>query len=75
MKSERWLSADEVSEHLGVTTDTLYRWIEERSFPAHRVGRSWKFKRGRVDEWVESDEGDPRRTDDAERQLASDMSR
>jgi len=58
--------SQKVSEHVGVTTDTIYRWIEERSFPAHRVGRFWKFKRSRVDEWVESGEADPRRADDPE---------
>lgn len=60
MSTERWLSADEILAHLGVTTETLYRWIEERGFPGHRVGRLWKFKRSQVDAWVESGQADPR---------------
>jgi excisionase family DNA binding protein len=51
--SEPWVSVDEVSGHLGVAKDTIYRWIETRGLPAHRVGRLWKFKLSEVDAWVE----------------------
>jgi excisionase family DNA binding protein len=50
--SEPWVSVEEVSRHLGVAKDTIYRWIESREMPAHRVGRLWKFKLSEVDEWV-----------------------
>ena len=30
----------------------MYRWIESRKLPAHRIGRLWKFKLSEVDEWV-----------------------
>lgn len=51
---DRWLSVDEISKHLGVSGDTVYRWIERHSMPAHKVGRLWKFKKGEIDEWVKS---------------------
>lgn len=51
--SEPWVSVDEVSGHLGVAKDTIYRWIETRDLPAHRVGRLWKFKLSEVDAWVQ----------------------
>jgi excisionase family DNA binding protein len=51
--SEPWVSVDEVSGHLGVAKDTIYRWIEARDLPAHRVGRLWKFKLSEVDAWVQ----------------------
>ncbi len=50
----RWLSVEQISKHLGVSTDTIYRWIERRGIPAHKVGRLWKFKISEVDEWVRS---------------------
>jgi len=50
--SEPWVSVDEVSSHLGVAKDTIYRWIEIRDLPAHRVGRLWKFKLSEVDAWI-----------------------
>lgn len=49
---DRWLSVDEISKHLGVSIDTVYRWIERHSMPAHRMGRLWKFKKDEIDSWV-----------------------
>lgn len=50
--SERWLSVEEISSHLGVSKETIYRWLEKKKMPAHRVGRLWKFKASEVDEWI-----------------------
>lgn len=49
---DRWLSVEEIADHLGVTKDSIYRWIERRRLPAHKVGKLWKFKKDEVDEWV-----------------------
>ena len=49
---ERWLSVEEIAGHLGVSKETVYRWLERGKVPAHRVGRLWKFKASEVDEWV-----------------------
>lgn len=49
---ERWLSVDEIAVHLGVKRDTIYKWIERKDLPAHKVGRLWKFKVREVDKWV-----------------------
>ena len=49
---DRWLSVEEVGKYLGVSKDTVYRWIDTHSMPAHRMGRFWKFKKDEVDEWV-----------------------
>ena len=52
--TDRWLSVDEIAEHLGVSKDTVYAWIAKRSMPAHKVGRLWKFQRVEVDSWVKA---------------------
>jgi len=52
MMDDRWLSVDEIVEYMGVTRDTIYKWISEKNMPAHRIGRPWKFKKAEVDEWV-----------------------
>ena len=54
----RWISVTEVARHLGVARDTVYRWIDSRRMPAHRVGRFWKFQLSEVDAWVKSGEAD-----------------
>jgi len=50
--TEPWASVDEVAKHLGVAKDSIYRWIENRGLPAHKIGRLWKFKLSEVDDWV-----------------------
>lgn len=50
----RWLSVDEIAAYLGIKPDTVYKWIERRSMPAHKLGRLWKFQATEVDEWVRS---------------------
>jgi len=39
-------------KHLGVARDSVYRWIERKGLPAHKVGRIWKFQLSEVDAWV-----------------------
>ena len=61
--AERWASVEEVTAHLGVARDTIYRWIEAKSLPAHRIGRLWKFKLSEVDGWVRDGGGDESQSD------------
>ena len=49
---ERWVSVEEVATHLGVNKDSVYRWVDKKALPAHRVGRLFRFKLSEVDEWV-----------------------
>ena len=52
MTAEPWMSVDQIAEHLGVARDSIYRWIDRKGLPAHRVGRLWKFQVSEVDDWV-----------------------
>ncbi len=49
---ERWVGVEDVATHLAVAKDSVYRWIEARGLPAHRVGRLFRFKLSEIDEWV-----------------------
>jgi excisionase family DNA binding protein len=51
---DRWFSIHEICEHLGVSSDTVYKWIDKHDMPAHRMGRLWKFKKDQVDAWIEA---------------------
>ena len=46
---DRWLSVDEIALYLGIKRDTVYKWIDEKRMPAHKVGRLWKFRRNEVE--------------------------
>lgn len=52
MINEKWLSIEEAVQYLGINRDTIYRWIKNRNFPAHRVGRIYKVKKEEIDQWV-----------------------
>ncbi len=51
---DRWLSVEEIAEHLGVSKDTVYAWVSAKHMPGHRVGRFWKFQKEEVDAWVKA---------------------
>lgn len=53
---ERWVDVEEVASHLGVGKDSIYRWIDTKGFPAHRVGRLLRFRLSEVDAWVKKDQ-------------------
>lgn len=50
-EQERWVSVEEIAAHLGVNRDTIYKWIERKQMPAHKLGKLWKFKATEIDEW------------------------
>ncbi len=50
--SEQWVSVDEVAKPLKVKPDTVYKWLERKEMPAHKVGRLWRFKISEVDQWI-----------------------
>ena len=52
------VSVQDFTRHLGVARDSVYRWIEKRGLPAHRIGRLWKFRLSEVDEWVRANGAD-----------------
>ena len=54
---DRWLSVEEIARYLGVSTDTVYLWLNKKGMPGHRPGKLWKFKAAEVDEWVKSGTG------------------
>jgi excisionase family DNA binding protein len=51
---DRWLSVEEIAGYLGVKRDTIYKWIERKRMPTHKVGSLWKSRRDEVDGWIRS---------------------
>lgn len=49
-----WLSTNEAATRLGVTTRTLYRFIDEGRLPAYRMGRVIRIKASDVDDFIEA---------------------
>jgi len=49
----RWMTVKDVAEYLQLSTDQIYRLAQQGKIPAFRVGALWRFKREKIDEWVE----------------------
>lgn len=54
MTEDRWLSVEEIAQYLGVSKETVYRWLDRGAIPSHRIGKLWRFKPSEVDVWVKS---------------------
>lgn len=51
---DQWLSLREIAESLGTRRGTIYKWIEGKGMPGHRIGHYRKFKKDEVDAWIKS---------------------
>ncbi len=54
-----WLSTADAAENLGITTRTLYRFINQGDLPAYRFGRVIRVKRADVDAFIEASRIEP----------------
>jgi excisionase family DNA binding protein len=51
---EKWSSLKDITDYLGVSREAIFKWIDNRGMPAHKVGRLWKFKISEIDGWIRS---------------------
>jgi excisionase family DNA binding protein len=49
----------QAAEYLGISADTLYRYASEGSVPAFRLGNRWRFKKSRLDTWMDAQSNQP----------------
>ena len=52
-ESREVMNIREASQYLGISPDTLYRYIYEDRIPAFKLGNRWKFKKTVLDRWME----------------------
>jgi excisionase family DNA binding protein len=60
--SREVMNIRQASQYLGVSPDTLYKYVGEQKIPAFKLGNRWRFKKSRLDQWMEekSSEMEPR---------------
>ena len=44
-----WIGIDEAAAYLAIPVRTLYLHAQQGRLPATKVGRTWRFKRSRLD--------------------------
>lgn len=42
------------AEYLGISVDSLYKYVAARQVPGFRLGNRWRFKKALLDEWIEN---------------------
>lgn len=47
------MTVREVAEYLRLSRDLIYQWAQQGKIPAFKVGGQWRFKRERIDLWME----------------------
>ena len=50
---DRWMTLQEVAEYLQLSKDMIYRLAQSGRIPASKIGNRWRFRRERVDRWME----------------------
>ena len=52
--TEKWVSLEEIAEHMGLSKDTIRNYIKKLQIPYYRIGKQYKFKISEIDAWIES---------------------
>jgi len=55
--SREVMNIRQASDYLGVSPDTLYKYVGEEKIPAFKLGNRWRFKKSRLDQWMEEKSG------------------
>ena len=51
--SREVMNIRQASQYLGVSPDTLYKYVNEQKMPAFKLGNRWRFKKSKLDQWME----------------------
>ena len=54
MIAETLMTIDDLAEYLKVTKRTIYEWLKEKKIPAMKLVGQWRFKKEKIDAWLES---------------------
>ena len=53
VESPEVMNIRQASQYLGVSADTLYKYVYEERIPAFKLGNRWRFKKTILDSWME----------------------
>lgn len=53
MSPREVMNIREASAYLGISPDTLYRYVYDDKVPAFKLGNRWRFKKTILDSWIE----------------------
>ena len=63
MEMREVMGMREASDYLGVSRETLYKYLSEGRIPGFKLGNRWKFKKTVLDRWMEAQSSQEARAD------------
>jgi excisionase family DNA binding protein len=54
--TDTWLTVKEVARYLKLSPDLIYKLAQQGKIPASKVGTAWRFKKEKIDRWMEGKE-------------------
>ncbi len=53
LDSREVMNIRQASHYLGISPDTLYKYLSAAKVPAFKLGNRWRFKKTTLDRWME----------------------
>ena len=53
IKQKRVMTIKEVADYLGVHASTIYKYAQQGTIPAFKIGSDWRFSQKHIDNWIE----------------------
>ena len=50
------LTAKELADYLKLNEVTIYKYVNEGKIPGHKIGKSWRFDKDRIDNLLAREE-------------------
>jgi len=50
------MTIDDLAKYLKVTRRTIYEWLKHNKIPAVKLVGQWRFKKDKIDAWIEKQE-------------------
>ncbi len=54
MISSGLMTIEDLADYLKVSRRTIYEWLKQNKIPAVKLVGQWRFKRDKIDAWIEN---------------------
>lgn len=53
MMAEEIMTLEQCAKYLKTSISTIYRLAQEGKIPVSKVGNQWRFRKDKIDEWLD----------------------
>jgi excisionase family DNA binding protein len=54
MLKNELMTIEDLADYLKVTRRTIYEWLKHKRIPAVKLVGQWRFRKDKIDEWLEA---------------------